>query len=260
MTQSEIEESNLHLREVWKLYAHRSPGGEVFDQDGLSVANARQPWFFMNIGMLNQPVANEPDLERRAKEALELFIGERNPWVLAGSEDWFGSNADAVLSEVGLEHKLNLTGMVTERLRDPIHALPDVQLRRIADEETRFAIADLNADAYGVPREWGRKALSSASLWQMPLFGTIAYVNGEPASAAFTLLVDKALYVAWVATSRAHRRLGLAELVIRRSLEDARNETGVERTVLHATAEGFPVYQRMGYRPVVKFPFYGPRS
>jgi len=66
------------------------------------------------------------------------------------------------------------------------------------------------------------------------------------------------LRVGWVATSKAHRRLGLAELVIRSSLEDARKTTGLERTILRATSEGLPVYTRMGYRPVVKFPFYGP--
>jgi hypothetical protein len=62
----------------------------------------------------------------------------------------------------------------------------------------------------------------------------------------------------WVATSKAHQRSGLAELVIRTSLEDAAKATGLERTSLGATNEGLPVYRRMGYRPVVKFPFCGP--
>jgi len=94
-------------------------------------------------------------------------------------------------------------------------------------------------------------------LWEAPLFGSIAYVGGEPASGAFAFTIDEALYVAWVATSKTHRRLGLAELVIRASLEDARKATGIERTVLHATEDGFPVYLRMGYRSVVRFPLYG---
>ena len=60
--------------------------------------------------------------------------------------------------------------------------------------------------------------------------------------------IDEALYVAWVATSKTHRRLGLAELVVRASLGDARKATGLERTVLHATEDGFAVYLTMGYR------------
>ena len=255
---AEIEESNRHLREAWKLYARVSPGGEALDRNGLSFANANQPWFFMNVGMLHEPIVDEFDLERRAKEAVEYFGTGRNPWVLTASEDWFGPNANSVLSGVGLVYKLDLMGMVAERLRPATRPLPDVQLRRIDDEQTRFALADLNADCYGVPRDWGRQALCSEALWQTSLFGTIAYVGGEPASGAFALAIDDALYVGWVATSKAHRRLGLAELVMRTSLENARKATGVERTILHATNDGLPVYLRMGYRSVVKFPFFGP--
>ena len=258
MVHAEIEESNHHLREFWKLYAQVSLGGEVFDQDGLSIANAKQPWFFMNVAMLNRPSINQADLKRRTQEAQEHFRGGKHPWVLTASEDWFGFNSESILTSIGLVHKLELMGMLAERLSPPTRRLPDVQLRWISDEETRFALADLNADAYSVPKEWGRQALGSAALWRAPLFGRIAYVGGEPASGAFTLPIDNALYVGWVATSKAHRSLGLAELVIRTSLKDARKATGLERTILHATSEGQPVYTRMGYRPIVKFPFYGP--
>jgi hypothetical protein len=55
-------------------------------------------------------------------------------------------------------------GMVAERLSPPIRPLPNVRLRRIDDEETRLALADLPADAYEVPREWGRQAIGGAAL------------------------------------------------------------------------------------------------
>src|SRR5262249_19221949 len=116
MMQAEIEESNLHSREFWKLFAKASPGGEVFDRNGLSIANAKQPWFFMNVGMLNKPVADASDLRHRALEALEHFEPGKNPWVLTASEDWFGPDSDSILSSVGLERKLGLTGMLAERL------------------------------------------------------------------------------------------------------------------------------------------------
>ena len=255
---TEIEESNRHLREAWKLYARVSLGGEALDRNGLSFANANQPWFFMNLGMLQGPAADESDLKHRAQETAKYFGTRGNPWVFAASEDWFGPNANAVLAGVGLVHKLDLMGMVAERLSPPTRTFPDVRLRRIDDEETRFALADLNADAYEVPREWGRQALGNVALWQTPLFGTIAYVREEPASGCFALPIDEALYVGWVATAKSHRRLGLAELVMRRSLEDAKKATGFERTVLHATNDGRPVYLRMGYKSVIKFPFYSP--
>lgn len=60
MTEFEINESTHHFRKVWQLYAQISPGGGAFDQDGLSFANANQPWFFMNVGLLYRPIGGSP--------------------------------------------------------------------------------------------------------------------------------------------------------------------------------------------------------
>ena len=68
--------------------------------------------------------------------------------------------------------------------------------------------------------------------------------------------VDDAAYVAMVATLRAHRKLGCAEAIMRHALAEARRDWGLERTVLHATPAGLPVYRRMGYHGVTRFLFY----
>ena len=80
MNQSDIEESNRELREARKRYAEASPGGESFDREGLCFANAKQPWVFMNLCLLNRPATNQRDLESRAKEA-EYFRVSKNPWL-----------------------------------------------------------------------------------------------------------------------------------------------------------------------------------
>jgi predicted GNAT family N-acyltransferase len=55
---------------------------------------------------------------------------------------------------------------------------------------------------------------------------------------------------------RQHRKVGCAEAVMRKALAEAHRTQGLRRTVLHATAEGYPVYLRMGYRPVTRIHFY----
>jgi GNAT superfamily N-acetyltransferase len=258
MNQSDIEESNLQLQEAWKRYAQASPGGESFDRDGLSFANAKQPWVFMNLSLLNRPATSQRDVESRAKEAAAYFGLSKNPWLLGASEDWLGGKAHQVLSSLDLEFKINLTGMLAEGLNPPLRPPPPAQLRRINDEEASLALAHLNGDAYGVPHEWGRLALGAA-LSRSQIFGRVAYVGDKPASGALALPIDHALYIAWVATAKRFRGLGLAELVIRACLDDAKKVTRLKRTFLHATADGLPVYLRMGYRPLAKFPFCGPR-
>jgi GNAT superfamily N-acetyltransferase len=153
---------------------------------------------------------------------------------------------------------LTVVGMVTERLASPARPLPEVETHRIDDERGRLALADLNAAAYTVPSDWVRGAVAGESLWHSPLYGYVAYADGHAVSTAFAVPLQGALYVGFVATAVAHRRQGLAELVMRRSLEDATRDTGMTRTALHATADGYPLYIRMGYRPVEEFSLYMP--
>jgi hypothetical protein len=39
-------------------------------------------------------------------------------------------------------------------------------------------------------------------------------------------------------------------------LEKAREEHGLERTILQSTAQGMPIYQRMGYKTVTRVLVY----
>ena len=149
--------------------------------------------------------------------------------------------------------------MVAAQLAAPARPLPEVETRRIDDESGRLALADLNAAVYAISSAWVRGAVAGASLWQAPLYGYVAYVDGVPVSTAFAVPLHGVLYVGFVATALAHRRRGLAELVMRRSVEDATRATGITRTALHASAAGYPVYLRMGYRPVDEFSVYVPR-
>ena len=149
--------------------------------------------------------------------------------------------------------------MVADALAPPVRPLPEVDTCRIDDTPGRLALADLNAAVYDVAAEWVRGAVAGEVLWHTPLYGYVAYADGTPVSTALAIPLHGVLYVGFVATALAYRRRGLAELVMRRSLEAARQATGLTRTALHATADGYPVYLRMGYRLVETFALFVPR-
>lgn len=86
----------------------------------------------------------------------------------------------------------------------------------------------------------------------------MAYIDGQSAAAGFALPIEGALYVAWSVRAAQFRGRGLAELVMRRSLDEASQATGLERTVLHASPAGLGLYRRMGYRPVASCPIWEP--
>jgi len=256
---SELEESHRQFREAWTTTLGRcSPRGRVLDLPGLRIVDSGQPWVFTNGAFLTEPVAKEADLESRASAALDHFRPSGHQWFLTASEEWLGPDADSVLTSLGLVHALDLTGMVADRLLPATRPLPDAVVRRIEDESTRIALAELNAAAYDAPLEWGHMAIGHERLWQEPLFGHIAYIDDRPVAGAFAVPIEGALYVGWVVTAPEYRRRGLAELVMRRSLADAGRATGLERTFLHATESGLPLYLRMGYHPVATFPMWEP--
>jgi hypothetical protein len=256
--QKEVRESHELFRAAWSLYARCSGNGEVVDMEGLCIANGRSPWFLMNAASLGKPVSSQAELAARANEAMAYFAEEQHPWFFIGSEEWLGDGSSETLSRLGLTEAFSVTGMVAEQLAPPSRPLPEVETRRIDDESGRLALSDLNAVAYDLPPDWVRGVVAGAPLWQTPLYGYNALVEGQPVATAFAVPLNGVLYVAFVATAAAHRRRGLAELVMRRCVEEAAEQTGITRTVLHATADGYPSYVRMGYRPVDEFSIYVP--
>jgi GNAT superfamily N-acetyltransferase len=258
-SQTEVRELHEQFSAAWSLYARCTGVGEVVDLEGLRLANGRQPWFLLNAALLTEPASSQVTLAARARAAIAYFGREHRPWFLAGSQQWLGDGASETLSYLGLTQASTVVGMVTEQLVPPVRPLPEVDTRRIDDARGRLALADLNAAVYDVAAAWVRGAVAGEALWHTPLYGYVAYADGTPVSTALAIPLHGVLYVGFVATALAYRRRGLAELVMRRSLEAARQATGITRTALHATADGYPVYRRMGYRPVETFALFVPR-
>lgn len=258
--QADRQESHAQMRAAWSLYARSCPDGEVIDAGGLCLANARQPWALMNAALLPAPEDSDADLAAHATAAIHYYQKENRPWFLAVSQPWLGAGAEAMLAGLGLARTGTAVSMVSDQLAPPRRALPEVETRRIDDEAGRLALADLNAVANGIPPEWARAVILSDSLWNPPLYGYNAYLDAIPVATALVLPQNGILYVGWVATAVAYRRRGLADLVMRRALELASRETGFSRTVLHATADGYPAYLTMGYRAVDTIVLFGMAS
>ena len=83
--------------------------------------------------------------------------------------------------------------------------------------------------------------------WEPPLVGYVGYAGDEPVTTTVVIPFDGMAYVAWVATSPDHRRRGYAQAIMRYALSNARAVLGTQRTHLHATDAGSPVYRKMGY-------------
>jgi len=256
----EITESNKQYLGAFGSFARKSANGDVSDFEGVRAMYARVPVFFLNTLGFNSPVTGEADLRRRVNAATCYARDAGHPYFISVCLDWLSddarSAADAAFLEHGLHPMMQWTGMAADELLPARHEAPaELELRPVADSATRLAVNDINSLAYGMPAEPGREPLDREEFW-VGMCGTVGYVDGTPVATATTLPVDGCLYVALVATHPDYQRRGYAETCMRDSLTRAAAESGLTRTVLHATDAGHPVYSKMGYHDVTKFQLY----
>jgi ribosomal protein S18 acetylase RimI-like enzyme len=104
------------------------------------------------------------------------------------------------------------------------------------------AVADVLEDAY----RWDtiREGLTG---WYDGYHAYVARLDGAPASTLAVHDQDGDAHVTLVGTVESARGRGLASMLMRQALADAR-ERGCTTTTLVATKAGHPVYARLGYR------------
>ena len=247
---NEVEESVAQAIGAWRAYAAPLPAHEFQEQPGLSIAWGNADLAFYNAIFLTDRLAGSADRAVR-------FMGERKvPGMLLLCE----SLASEHLAGGGLPPDLvvsfELTGMASDRLVPPVAPRPLPEYRRTNNSELAAALSDINSHAYGSDVESGRAVMANPLLWGGDTWGYVAFEGDRPVASAATFLIDGRLYVALVATEPDAQRRGYAEGVMRYSLAEASAATGVSRMVLHATAAGRPIYERMGFHDTARFTAY----
>ena len=256
----EIEESNQAFIDTWRNVYPNLPGGEYRELPGLVTVWGNVTLPFCNAVLLSTPLKDRSDLERRV-EVLQTFLAKksRSPMFLV-CQDWLPHDvrpvADEIIGRAGLMPAIPLFGMVAEGISPPDRRLSRLRYREVCDQETRNLISDINSAAYGFAFEYGREAFASAAAWQNENYAYLGCVDGEAVTTSAVGVLGRRLYVGFVATLPARQRRGYAEAVMRHALTQAQKATGLQRSLLHATKEGHPVYLRLGFRETARFMGY----
>lgn len=241
-------------------YGRTAPDAEVADDAGLALRWADSLFAFWNcIIPIEQDIGRDTlmmQLERGA-----VYMGrKRQPGYIWIFENLLTPAACAALptmaKKAGLAHGLVMYDMLTEKLIDaaPTNSIIEVQRMRSADELTSYA--DINAEAYGMPLSAGRDGLEGSELWLEGMHSYFGMAEGRPVSTAATCAVGKDLFLALVATRPAFQRRGFGEAAVRAALSAGSRASDWDRMVLHATAAGKPLYERLGFRAIGKIQAY----
>ena len=249
-----------NLRESFRVLASSRPSGEVREAPGVTIASAGVTFQMFNAAFLSSPVEGERELDRRIALARVHFAARQRSWSYWVCEGWLDKRARRQVAAAFKKHGLHLAsvlpGMVAEKLARPARALPRLEIRSVADRETWTHFCQIGALCFNVPLAWFQEVFDDARVWEGGFQGYVGYSMGEPVSTAAIVFAAGALGVYNVATVPGHQRRGCGEAVMRHALDRARDRHGTERSVLQSTAQGFQLYQRMGYSVVTNVAVY----
>ena len=244
--------SDLNYAEAMRDLTRRA-GGVVLDEDGLLLYASPHPLPVLVNGVMRTG-ASAP--ERTLARARDFFGARRR-----GFSVIVRAHADADLraaaEAAGLAVYGEAPGMLLDHELDAARAPEGVELREVSSEDDARSFAAVQAAAYstyGMPLDVTPLVLGSIEVLRAPHIATfLALVNGEAAAGAMVVVTHGVAGIYWVGTTPAARGRGLAELCTRAATNRG-FDLGARVAALQASVMGEPIYARMGYVVVTRYP------
>ncbi|MDX2167636.1 MAG: GNAT family N-acetyltransferase [Deltaproteobacteria bacterium] len=254
MTDDERRElSDLNYAEASREMARRA-GGAVLDEGGvLLFAGGDALPVLINGAMRTDPRVAPAEVLARARH---FFAPRRRGFSVIAR-----AHVDADLQEActtaGLIAFGQAPGMVLDRRLPDAAPPPGVTLRAVASADDAVAFAAVMDEAYqslGMPAGVAAAQVGRLAALAAPhIVAVLARLDGAPVAGAMTIVTHGVAGVYWVGTRAAARGRGLAELCTR-AAGNACFDRGARIAALQASPMGEPVYRRMGYREVTRYP------
>jgi GNAT superfamily N-acetyltransferase len=181
----------------------------------------------------------------------QAFFAERGlHWGLTAAGDVAAAIAPAAAA-FGLVPGERRPGMLLAPLAGEPHEVPGLEIREV---RTPQALAVFNAtSAAGFGGEDLFPLIYQPAVLETPDVALyVGYLDGEPVATAVRGTSYRIAGIGGVSTVPAARRRGIGEAITWRAALDGRAE-GCVASFLQATAMGYGLYARMGYRHVIDF-------
>lgn len=247
-----------NLVEALRFFGRARADAEIRDLPGLCLIFCGLNYAAFNAALLAQPIEGDAqELGRLIDISAEQFDARSLRWTYWLCDDFLKQplrrEAERVFKRHGLRHLTEAPGMYTEQLAPAKRALPQLEVRPVADEETRKAFAEVMSVAFEIPHSVSVAVYGAERAWQGNFQGYVGYSKGRVVTTAAGVITGDIVGLYSVATLPQHRRLGFAEAIMRQVIQQAQETRGVSRTVLQATSSGLSLYEAMGYRTVTSF-------
>jgi GNAT superfamily N-acetyltransferase len=243
-----------NLRQSFRILASARERADVREVGGVSIASLGATFQMFNAAFLNSYVEDEGDLERRIAMAAVHFAERRIAWAFWMCDSFLDRRlqrkAERIFARMGLTLSSELPAMAAESLVTPWRRLPKIEIRPVRDLDSRRAFCEIGAVCFHVPLTWFEEVFDDRMPERRDFVAWLAFCNGEPVATAATVLAADVIGVYNVGTLPGHRGRGIGEAVVRFAIDQARMQSGIDRTVLQSTSFGYDLYRKMGYKTV----------
>jgi GNAT superfamily N-acetyltransferase len=247
-----------NLLAALRFFGQARDDAKILDLPGVSLIFCGLNYAAFNAALLAGPVEGDAaELNRLIEVAAAQFDARSLRWTYWLCEDFLDPplrrQASRIFSRRGLRPLTEAPGMYAERLAAPARALPPLEIRPVADLQTRSAFAGIMSTSFEIPHSVSESVYGMERAWKGSFQGYVGYANGRAVTSAATVITGDVVGLYSVATLPQHRRLGFAEAIMRYVVQEAERTTGITHTVLQSTSSGYSLYARMGYRTVTTF-------
>ena len=250
MTEGTIREAYRRVTHAaYRLMAERG-GGSVVDDRGLLLASGPHP---------HAVIANAAFRMDRTVDADDALARARSHYAERGFHFAFNTSVDddadidEAAAAAGWQAILDLPGMVVEHRIADAEPAEGVTLRRADPRVDGASFGDIAGVCFADDDDEaaGYRALfASGDLLEGPACAAwIAAVDGRDAAIGWVAVDGDAGLVGWIGTLPEARRRGIGTVVTRAATNEA-FDRGARIVALQASSQGFPVYERLGYRTV----------
>jgi GNAT superfamily N-acetyltransferase len=254
---AEIERATARFAATWASFSGATQGADLLEDSLLVRRWADNRFPFWNIAIVPSAATTQAQVRASLTAGAGYARTKRQPgsiWIAEERLALLGDHRARVLAEIGLVEGGTLTEMSGTIPAMRLQEQGSLSFERVEDERGLTALADINAEAYGLDPDLARAGIVTApQTWLASAYSYLAYEDGDLVSVASVLPHGGRLYLGLVATRPSAQRRGLAASTISYALRQAHRATGLDQTDLHATQAGAPVYLQLGYQPGATF-------
>ena len=163
---------------------------------------------------------------------------------------------ESTLEARGLELYEEAPGMAARIADLPEPQLGSSTLEIVRDRAGSDQWADVLRDAFALPPESARQSVQEAHAWphmhNAGMMYLIVRVEGEAVATGLVRFASGVAGVYGITVRRAFQRRGLGSLATLLTVREGARR-GARVAILQATKEGFPVYEKLGFRTLTSF-------